>query len=209
MTGRILGIRRASVSITMGAAISATVEPGQRWRTVPNPRWSPRSSRPGSKASGRGKRTSSRFTARLQHLQPRTAGRTTPLGPTGPAVTRAVSAAGLLSFTAALLSAGQAGQVWVILFVPVDAGRGQGLPANRVCGEESGTGAEEVVELAVLDGPDEHGNLGGRVDQRRAGRMARIADRDLPSAKYCELDAAPVRVAVLALTPCGSVEPGR
>src|SRR6266705_4829977 len=71
------------------------------------------------------------------------------------------------------------------------------------CYGVSGASADQVVKLAVLDSPDERGDLGGSVDQRRAAGMARITHGDRPARECGYLHAVPVRVAVVTLAPHG------
>src|SRR5262249_21730271 len=71
-------------------------------------------------------------------------------------------------------------------------------------GRAAAGSAAHVVELTVLNPADEGGDLGCGVDQRRAGRIAGVADGDRATGQLGYLHAAPVRVAVAALAPDSS-----
>src|SRR5215510_6742480 len=71
-------------------------------------------------------------------------------------------------------------------------------------GRAAAGSAAQVVELTVLNPADEGGDLGCGVDQRRAGRIAGVADGDRATGQLGYLHAAPVRVAVAALAPDSS-----
>src|SRR5262245_36439945 len=71
-----------------------------------------------------------------------------------------------------------------------------------------GTSLDQIIELAVLDTSDERGDLGGGVDQRRTTGITRITDGDRPVRQVGDLHATPVWIAVAALAPANSSQPG-
>src|SRR5215469_11458812 len=73
--------------------------------------------------------------------------------------------------------------------------------------DDSAVSADQVVELAVLDSPDERRDLRRGVDQRRTAWVAGITDGDRPTRQFGHLHATPVRVAVVALAPTDPSQP--
>src|SRR5260370_32453427 len=67
--------------------------------------------------------------------------------------------------------------------------------------------AEQVVEVARSQSADHGPDRVGRVDQRRALGVARVAHRDRSGVKAGELDAGPLRVTALTLTPHRALQP--
>src|SRR5271154_4644288 len=71
-----------------------------------------------------------------------------------------------------------------------------------------GASAAKVVEFPVLNTGDNRGASRRRVDQRGTGRVARVANGNGAAGEFGYLDAASVRVAVGALAPADSRQPG-
>src|SRR6516162_10145464 len=69
-----------------------------------------------------------------------------------------------------------------------------------------GRSVEQVVELTVLDAPDERVDLSRGVDERRAVGVTRVAYGDFPVRQFGDLHAAAVRVAEGALAPADPVK---
>src|SRR6266700_1814979 len=84
----------------------------------------------------------------------------------------------------------------------------RGRRAAQAFGDVSaGISGEHAVEGAVLGAAAERRDLGARVDQRRAGRIPGIADRDDAVRQLGYLDAVTAGVAVMALPPDRPVQP--